>query len=214
MNALELSDIFTNIYKTNTWGSSESHSGLGSTVQYTEKIRTELISIIKHFNIKNMIDTSCGDWNWMKLIQNQLPHYIGIDIVTEIIEQNQNNYSNDKTLFVNNHCLDYMSKLDDKSVDLIFCRHTLEHLPEEYNIAFLKQCNRVSKYLLVTNHELVIGNTSLNYPKTYRPINIRLEPYSFIMPNLIGRIYDGPNQFLTEMFMLFFEFTQNNGLNT
>lgn len=208
-----LENIFTNIYTNNLWGSNESRSGIGSSLEYTDNIRKELVSIFKKFDIKNMIDTSCGDWNWMKLIQNELPNYTGIDIVEDIVIKNQKEYSNSKTRFVNDNFLDYISRLDDKSIDLILCRHTLEHLPEEYNIEFLKQCNRVSKYLLVTTHELVTQNTPLHYPNTYRPINIRLDPYAFIIPYLKYRIYDGPNRILPEMFILFFEFTKCNTVN-
>jgi ubiquinone/menaquinone biosynthesis C-methylase UbiE len=213
MNQVKIDDIFTHIYETNAWGSNESRSGIGSTIEFTESIRKELVHIIHKFDIKSMIDTSCGDWNWMKLIQKELPDYVGIDIVKRVIEVNQQKYSNDKTRFVNDNFLDYISKLDDKSVDLILCRHTLEHLPEDYNVKFLEECSRVSKYLLVTTHELTEQNTPLNYPNTYRPVNIRLKPYSFIMPYLKCRIYDGPSKFLPEMFIMFFDFTQIFGLD-
>ena len=37
-------------------------------------------------------------------------------------------------------CLIEMSKILDRSIDLILCRHTLEYLPTEYNIEFFKEC--------------------------------------------------------------------------
>jgi ubiquinone/menaquinone biosynthesis C-methylase UbiE len=69
----------------------------------------------------------------------------------------------------------------DKSFDLILCRHTLEHLPTEYNIEFLKECKRVCKYLFVTGYNK-LDITNRQVPNTiYRPINLKLSPYLEIL---------------------------------
>lgn len=56
-------DIFTGIYKNNYWemGQNDSKSGLGSSMIYTRSISENIIRIIKEYNIKNLVDTSCGD---------------------------------------------------------------------------------------------------------------------------------------------------------
>ena len=89
---------FENIYSNNTWnmGQNETLSGLGSTLSYTTSIRKSLVEIIKQKNIKNMIDTSCGEWNWQKQIKHELCDYTGIDIVKEVIDRNNTLYKNEK----------------------------------------------------------------------------------------------------------------------
>lgn len=206
-----LENTFTNIYTNNVWsmGQNDSKSGLGSTLMFTENIRKELVKIIADKKISKMLDTSCGDWFWMKLIQNDLCEYTGIDIVNEIIQKNNTNFSNDKTKFINCDFLSYIKTLPDKYYDLVFCRHTLEHLPSEYNIEVLNECKRVSKYLLVTGYNIIdIKNTELINNMIYRPINIELTPYSdILLPYFVEKIYDGPlNEYKPEMYIYLFYF--------
>ena len=192
--------VFSDIYDKDHWnmGQDESRSGLGSTLNYTENIRKTLVKLIKERDIKFMIDVSCGDWNWMKLIQNELCDYTGIDIVNNIVINNTKRYKNNKTRF---YCKDFLTvirAIENNSVDLILCRHTCEHLPTNYNLDFIKECKRVTKYLLLTtkrisstepqNSELILGL------KTYRPINLELPPYSDVLTSyFIEKIYDGPS---------------------
>ena len=193
---MDIEDCFTNIYINDTWnmGQNETKSGLGSTIQFTENIRTKLIDFIKEKNINNMIDTICGEWNWMKLIKNDLCNYIGIDIVKDIVDQNNKLYSNNKIKFIHTDFLTFIKNQNDCSVDLILCRHTLEHLPSEYNINFLNECKRVCKYLFVTGYN---DNNKLNseLPESiYRPINLKLEPYLNILNSYYdSEFYDGDN---------------------
>lgn len=192
--------IFSNIYEKDHWNmdQDESKSGLGSTLDYTENIRNTLVKLIKDKDIKSMIDVSCGDWNWMKLIKNELCDYTGIDIVDDIINNNIIQYENDKTRF---YCKDFLTiirTLDDNSVDLILCRHTCEHLPTNYNLEFIKECKRVSKYLLLTTKRISSTepqnrdlDLSLNI---YRPINLELPPYYDMLNSyFVEKIYDGPS---------------------
>ena len=157
-----------------------------------------------------MLETSCGDWNWMKLIQDQLCDYTGIDVVNKIIENNSNNFSNDKTRFIHSDFLTYIKNLPDKSHDLIFCRHTLEHLPTEYIIAFLKECKRVSKYLLVTGYNDINKRNIQLIDSTYRPINLEFQPYSSILTEYnISKLYDGPlSDFKPERFIYLYSFQE------
>ena len=209
-NINDIETRFTDIYLNDLWnmGQNESKSGLGSTLSFTENIRKELINIIQENKINNILDTSCGDWKWMRLIQNQLCDYTGIDVVNKIIENNNNIYSDKKTKFIHSDFLTYIKKLPDKSFDLIFCRHTLEHLMTSYNIDFLNECKRVSKYLLVTGYNIDhVVNIDLD-DKTYRPINLKQNPYAMLLnPYFIKKIYDGPiSDYKPEMYIYLYCF--------
>ena len=60
-----------------------------------------------------MLDTSCGDWNWMKIIQNELCDYTGIDVVEQLIKKTNNeNYSSNKIKFINSDFLSFITPLD------------------------------------------------------------------------------------------------------
>jgi hypothetical protein len=211
----QLEKIFTDIYKNDKWsmGQNDSKSGLGSSMEYTESIMKSLIQVVKNNNIRSLIDTSCGDWYWMKTIRKQLKcKYVGIDIVNDIVQSNTVQYSDDNTIFIHGDFLNILKTATDKSIDLILCRHTCEHLPTEYILEFIKEAKRTSKYLLLTtkttdavspvNTDVVLTTTP------YRPINLHLPPYSLVLDEyLIEKIYDGPStKHDPEMFINLYKF--------
>ena len=195
-------------------GQSDSKSGLGSSNDFTKHIRMTLLEVIKRYNIKNMIDTSCGDLYWMKTI---LPFigcdYLGLDIVKSIIETNRNTTksinSNHTIEFKHAPFLEYLETLPDRSVDLILCRHTCEHLPTEYILKFIQEAKRVSKYLLLTTHKHAAANRDVELTQTpYRPINLNLPPYSNLLDSYqINSFYDGPQSHVrSEMYINMYQF--------
>jgi hypothetical protein len=114
------SDVFTDIYNSNQWGSKESKSGPGSTFEATAVIREQLPLIIEKYAIQSMLDVPCGDYNWMKAVKKTC-NYIGGDIVAEAIENNQKLYASEKVQFKQ---ID-ITKDTLPTVDLIFCRDCL-----------------------------------------------------------------------------------------
>jgi ubiquinone/menaquinone biosynthesis C-methylase UbiE len=175
---------------------------------YTENVRKTLIEFINTNSIQNMLDTSCGDWAWMKLIQNQLCNYTGIDIVKEIIFENNKKFSDNKTNFIHSDFLTFIQNQPSNSFDLIFCRHTLEHLPTEHNINFINECKRVCKYLFITGYNDNNKNNTEVPSTIYRPINLKLPPYSSILePFYYTKFYDGPsNVYCNEAYMYVYKF--------
>jgi ubiquinone/menaquinone biosynthesis C-methylase UbiE len=160
-------------------GSGESKSGLGSALSYTINFRRELVEIIEKHNITKIFDCSCGDWNWMKTIKESLPYYIGNDVVEDLIKDNTRKYGDDKITFVCNDMLSQLKTYGNRELDLVICRHTLEHLTTEYSIEVINEIKRVSKYVIITSStDLDKENGDINMDGySGRMVNLNKEPY-------------------------------------
>ena len=177
---MDLKRLFTQTYEKNSWTSNESRSGTGSHLEYTESIRKLIIELIDG-GVEYIWDCSCGDWNWMKEIRESLPNYVGNDIVDELIEVNKNKFGSDNIKFQCGDMLEELKKLESASVDLILCRHTLEHLPTEYVTDVIKEIRRVAKQALITTNTNE-GNSKIT-PNGYnaRGINLSKDEYFEIL---------------------------------
>lgn len=179
--------IFTKIYNNNEWKCSESVSGPSSTLLRTENIRKELPQLFKKYNIKTIIDAPCGDLNWMKHILNITDiNYIGIDIVSQLIDINNHNFMSDKIKFI---CLDITSERLPRG-DLLISRDFLFHLSYELILAFFYNfIDSNINYLLTTSH-INPGFLNKNI-KTggWRYLDLKIYPFNFRNP--IYKILDG-----------------------
>ena len=173
-------EIFTEIYKKNRWRSDESVSGIGSILSATRKVRSDIEYLIEKYQIVSILDIPCGDFNWMKevkLAENQV-HYLGCDIVPELIEKNKINYTNDYIKFkevdlINDNLPEH---------DLVICRDCLVHFSyEDIRKAIQNIKNSNSKYLLVTSFLNIVNNEDI---KTgwWRPIDLRKPPFNYLNP--------------------------------
>lgn len=142
--------IFTSIWRNNYWGSVESLSGPGSTLEQTRNIREELPRIFKKFAIKSIFDAPCGDFNWMEeVIQNSDIDYTGGDIVKGIIEKNKSHHN----LRVNFLVFDITKECFPRA-DLWLCRDVLFHLSYQDILNSLKQFVKSDiPYFLTTTHK-------------------------------------------------------------
>ncbi|OHY73484.1 hypothetical protein BCV52_26680 [Priestia aryabhattai] len=173
--------IFTNIYSNNLWGSSESVSGSGSTLFQTRTIIEELSFLIKRLQIKTLLDAPCGDFHWMKEVRSNLDLYTGVDIVSELIEENNKKYSAYNRRFLNLNILqDSLPK-----ADLILCRDCLVHLSfDDIQSAIINFKKSKSKYLLTTTFTNVSQNIDIKTGE-WRPLNLEIYPFNFIEPILV-----------------------------
>ena len=184
-------DRFTEIYKKNLWSSKESLSGEGSEVAHTELIRNWLIKNITKLNVKNFVDTPCGDYNWMKLVVPQVDiNYIGIDIVDSMINKNKLEYGSSKVNFrIGNICEDLLP-----DCDIIMVRDFLFHLSFQEINKFLVNIRRTNyKYLLTSTHIVDQDfNNSDIITGDFRLIDLFSNPFNFDPKLLIDRISDNP----------------------
>ena len=169
--------IFTDIFRENKWGGTESFSGKGSDLLQTAVIRRQLPMLCREFGIRSILDIPCGDFNWMKHVDLGSVAYTGADIVSDLIAHNSlEAISNTRfcTLDLLKHKL--------PKVDLVFCRDCLVHFSFKDTFTALRHvCDSGSVYLLTTsftnhsrNHDIATGS--------WHPLNLEAAPFSFPPP--------------------------------
>ena len=114
---------FTKVFQKNRWGSEESVSGPGSTVEITKRVRELLPAILKKYKVEILLDAPCGDFNWLRLVDLPVRKYIGVDVVKELIERNRQLYGGMERVF---HALNFVDSVPPKS-DMILCRDCFIH---------------------------------------------------------------------------------------
>ncbi|CAM8408264.1 hypothetical protein MCEHALH13_00857 [Candidatus Methylopumilus universalis] len=173
-------DIFINIYKTNWWGSAESFSGTGSTLAYTANVRERLPDLFKKLSIKTIYDAPCGDFNWMKVVvdSNDI-HYIGADIVPQLIEKSSASYGTKKVKFHTKNII------EDKfpSADLWICRDCFIHFSFQDILLTLENfASSDIPYLLTTTHINTKGFKNIDI-KTGDVRLLDLFSHPFLLPH-------------------------------
>jgi len=197
-------DKFSEIYKNNLWASSESLSGEGSEVAYTEPLRKWLVSNILKLKVKDFVDAPCGDYNWMKLVTPKVDiNYIGLDIVDIVISRNNKKYRSPKVDFrIANICEDVLP-----ACDMIMVRDCLFHLSNDDINNFLNNLARTDyKYLLTTTHK--VGREFKNsniITGAFRIIDLFSEPFNFNPKLVSDRVNDYPVGYSTKREMILVE---------
>lgn len=170
-------------------GGGESRSGAGSTIEATESLRKEIIKLIKEKNIKTVVDIPCGDFNWMKEIVFRFDSYIGGDIVSKCIKENNSRYGNSRIKFIEHDIL----KDPIPDGDLLLVRDLIGHYP-------LSDGKKIINNILKSNCKYLLTTTWYNiYDSEYHlkhineeiptgrwfPVNLMSEPFNLPYPDFI-----------------------------
>jgi len=164
---LRQSQIFSKIYENKTWGSAEGgghqfYSGIGSTERFTADYENFVSRFISDNDIKVVVDLGCGDFQIGKRLLRKIDcHYIGVDIVSDMIKENMRSYSSELVSF---SCLDVAND-DLPKGDLCLIRQVMQHLDNE---TILRLLDNVSKF-----SHCIITESQYRYPKKY---NIDIKP--------------------------------------
>jgi len=81
---LNLAQRFRRIHDTNMWGAAASASGLGSEIDATIVLRTELPRLFKKLGMTSLLDAPCGDAGWINKVDLGV-RTVGVDIVPALI---------------------------------------------------------------------------------------------------------------------------------
>lgn len=182
------------IYKINFWFSTESRSGPGSEIKNTRVISKIIPIIVKKYNIKTILDVSCGDFNYMKKILPKIPNvkYLGLDIVPGLIKNNSTKYKK-----YNFTVGDITKTRLQKKFDLVIVKDLFIHLSNQQIQRALNNIEQSkSKYLLITNsrfNQKYNKDIYLGLSSVYaRKVNFLINPWKL---NIINKYRnDGHDQ--------------------
>lgn len=135
---------FTEIYDKNIWGS----SGTGSKYSHNNKwFLNQLKYIINKYNIKNILDIGCGDWEIMKHFNFEDVKYTGIDCVKSVIDNNNEKYKNNNINFIHQDIFINIPK----NYDLIIIKDVLQHYQTDKIRDILNNIINNNKYVYCIN---------------------------------------------------------------
>ncbi len=172
--AMTPEDVFGTIYRHNKWGGKQSMSGKGSDLDQTAHLIESLPILLRQYEVGSILDIPCGDFNWMQHVDLSGVHYIGADIVPEIIANNQK-YEKDGIDF------QVLNLTEDPlpTVDLIHVRDCLVHLSFEHALAAIQNIKKSgSKWLLTTTFPNEIENEDI-VTGQWRRLNLEKSPFDF-----------------------------------
>lgn len=170
--------VFTSIWRNNYWGSEESLSGPGATLEQTENLRRKMPGMFDEMGIKSVFDAPCGDMHWMQhMLEGANFTYLGGDIVGEIVNVNKKKFSTSKVGFIK---FDMTADIFPPA-DVWLCRAVLYHLSNHDIYLALEQFVASDiKYLLTTN--CVTDERHVNKDIAtgdWRSLNLTLPPFNF-----------------------------------
>lgn len=169
---------FTEIWRTNAWGSTETRSGTGSTLAQTERLRGQLPALFHEQGVRVLVDAGCGDLNWTSRISESLELYLGFDVVPDLVADLRRRYEAHKTHFFNTADVtrDRLPK-----ADLILCRDVLTHLPHELVASALDEFRKSGARLLLAT-TFIRGRNDPVRVGGWQPIDLCAPPFNLPQP--------------------------------
>jgi SAM-dependent methyltransferase len=141
--------VFTNIYKNAAWGTNEvgeGSSGLGSRLENAKEYVTFLQNFMQEQEVNSVVDVGCGDWGLSRYVDWKELEYQGYDVVKEVIEKNQAQFSSQTIRF--HHADVLFTNLP--AADLMICKDMMQHLRNDDILSLLYQVHKF-KHCLITN---------------------------------------------------------------
>lgn len=170
-----MKDIFESIYTNKVWKESfTTETGPGSTLDCSEQYLIFLKNYCAKNNIESILDLGCGDFNLMRHFNFVDKTYLGVDIVSFVIESNNHKYGNCNVKFENSSLLDYTF---DNHFDLIVIKDVFQHLSTDSIKRILNNIKN-SNHILITN-DFIEDNIDI-LDGGYTPINLTNDPFNIL----------------------------------
>ncbi len=181
---------FERAFHSGSWsGDGESRSGDGSSLAATESLRAALPGLLQRLEVTTMLDVPCGDWAWMSQVDLPVDHYIGGDIVADLVAETAGAHGDDTHEFrVIDLCVD-----DLPDADLLLCRDAWIHFSNADIGRAIGQIRAASiTYLATTTFAATERNTDQPTGRDWRHLNLEIPPFSF--PEPLERVVDDFNR--------------------
>ena len=178
--------IFTKIYKNKLWNKKSTIDFDSGTGSHEEYIVDKYVNVINKFLLENkvsVVDIGCGDFNIASKFYFNCKKYFGVDVVKDLINYLNNNYSDDNLQFINADAT--IEKLP--YADCIIIKEVLQHLTNK-DIKLLLENIKDFKYVIITesypfeldeiNKDKIKGPLSRSY--NFSAVEIDKPPFNFL----------------------------------
>lgn len=174
-----MEETFTHIFRSNHWNGKHSVSGTGSDPENTVELGNILKHVVIQYRVQSLFDCPCGDFFWMKNVVATLNvHYSGADVVADLVEKNEAQYSNEHVRFLHKNMV---SEKWEKA-DLALCRDGLVHLSFADALQAIEQLKASGcTYVLLTTFPKHVSNYDITTGE-WRALNMERPPFSFPKP--------------------------------
>lgn len=172
-----LQSTFQDVAKENSWGSSESISGLGSEMGATSTARACLGNWITKYKVGLFMDVPCGDANWQGAIPGMDSiKYQGYDIAKHAVEAAQS--KNQQHTNMKFGQFDLCSGVPPGKPDLFMMRDVIQHLPLKNGREMLVNAKRSgAKWLVVSSYTGYGSNKDIS-PGAFYENDIHAAPFN------------------------------------
>ena len=150
-------EIFENIYDKRIWAPNANTplSGAGSSNNYNKVYMSFLQNFIddKKHNIKRILDLGCGDWTFTKNIDFTGREYLGLDVVSSVINKNIKKYQTNNIRFKQVDITNTSKLKKYLDYDLFIFKDILQHWSDQditKVLDFLVK-HKKPKYILIVN---------------------------------------------------------------
>ena len=176
---LNLAQRFRRIHDTNMWGAAASMSGLGSEIDATAVLRTELPRLFQKLGVASLLDAPCGDAGWINHA-NLGADTIGVDIVPSLIESLKARAARGEIR--GEYRLADITRDPLPHCDAILCRDALVHLSfANIERAVANFRGSGATWLIATTFPEWQTNRDCE-DGDWRPLNFELEPFNWAAP--------------------------------
>lgn len=177
LTKLGLQERFERIYHTNLWSDPETRSGTGSSLDSTRVLREKLPRALSQLNTRVLLDIPCGDFTWMERVDLDGIEYIGGDIVTSIVETNQEKATEGRRFVELDLTRDALPK-----ADVLLCRDCLVHLSYANIARVFENVSRSEIRLILMTSFPGRGENKNVEDGDWRPLDFEAPPFSLPKP--------------------------------
>jgi len=147
-------------------------------MKQTVALRDALPRLLHRHDVGTFLDIPCGDFHWMSTVAMDGIHYVGADIVPDVIQTNLATHLGlDREFKILDLCSSPLP-----AYDMVFVRDCMVHLPFKMIAAAVTNLQASGSRLLMAttfpatqvNRDIALGD--------FRPINLQASPFNFPTP--------------------------------